>query len=121
MADRRYVILHHKTPGGEHWDLMLERDDALATWQLDRVPAGRGALPLPATRIFDHRKMYLDYEGPISGDRGSVTRLDHGQVDIQQASTDRWVFDLTGQVFAGRFCLVRIADMPADRWEFAAC
>ncbi|HKI33113.1 MAG TPA: hypothetical protein VKA46_14775, partial [Gemmataceae bacterium] len=27
---------------------------------------------------FDHRRTYLDYEGPVSGGRGTVTRWDAG-------------------------------------------
>ncbi len=47
----RFAILHHKTAGGEHWDLMLERGGVLLTWQLEREPVWElgGRVPLAAT------------------------------------------------------------------------
>ncbi|WP_146439947.1 hypothetical protein [Crateriforma conspicua] len=35
-------------------------------------------LTITATRLPDHRTKYLEYEGPISGNRGSVRRVDSG-------------------------------------------
>ncbi len=72
----RFVLLEHDHPV-LHWDLMLECKGVLRTWRLDRVPtvtATISAEPLP-----DHRLAYLDYEGPVSGDRGTVKRVDAGQ------------------------------------------
>ncbi|HUU85047.1 MAG TPA: DNA polymerase ligase N-terminal domain-containing protein [Phycisphaerae bacterium] len=119
MAVRRYAILHHKLPGGEHWDLLLEQDDTLASWQLSAEPHGPDALPLAAVRIFDHRKRYLDYEGPISGERGSVTQFDGGELRLLETGGQRWLFELAGRVFRGRFCLTRAPDTGADLWTFA--
>jgi hypothetical protein len=73
----RFVILTHDHPV-LHWDLLLELDDEspLATWRILDDP-GQGtqwrAESLPA-----HRRVYLDYEGPVGGDRGTVTRWDTG-------------------------------------------
>lgn len=65
---------------------MLERDGVLLTWNLPKLPAAWGGdgvgEPIEATRIADHRLAYLDDEGPISGDRGSVTRLDRGEYEL---------------------------------------
>lgn len=77
MPDR-FVILHHRQEGSEHWDLMLERGEVLWTWRLDRDPLDPRNYPIPAERIGDHRKAYLTYEGPISGGRGTVRRVDQG-------------------------------------------
>lgn len=76
----RFVVLEHDSPRGRHWDLMLENGQVLATWALAEPPdAGHAiaAQPLP-----DHRPAYLDYEGPISGNRGHVTRWDRGEYEI---------------------------------------
>lgn len=69
-----------------HWDLMLERGDRLFTMRLAELPAPSSALlgrfvdiGLRADRIVDHRVYYLDYEGEISGNRGSVTRWAAGR------------------------------------------
>lgn len=34
----------------------------------------------------EHRRLYLDYEGPISGDRGSVRRVDAGTYERRSAA-----------------------------------
>jgi hypothetical protein len=72
----RYVILAHDYPM-RHWDLMLEAGDVLRTWRLLAPPEpGRS---VAAEASFDHRVAYLDYEGPVSGGRGTVVRWDWGE------------------------------------------
>ncbi|MCZ2343654.1 MAG: hypothetical protein LC104_17950 [Bacteroidales bacterium] len=74
----RFVILEHDWPE-RHWDLLLEVDTILKAWRLREEPqCGRR---IPAEPNHDHRRLYLDYEGPISGDRGSVTRWDTGEYE----------------------------------------
>jgi hypothetical protein len=77
----RYVVLHHTGVAEPHFDFMLATDDAgpLMTWRLPRWPmeVGDVALPLPA-----HRRAYLDYEGPVSGNRGEVRRVAAGQAEL---------------------------------------
>ncbi|MBI4718130.1 MAG: hypothetical protein HY763_10025 [Planctomycetes bacterium] len=112
----RFTILHHRTPDGEHWDLMLEQGDVLLTWQLPRRPASGADLPLPARRIADHRKRYLDYEGPINGNRGDVTRIEAGTVTFLESTSARFELELHSPRFAGRFALRR----AGDDWEFVS-
>ena len=77
----RYVLLEHRRAGDDvHWDFMLEAGPALATWAL-AAPAAPGTV-VDARRLPDHRVAYLDYEGPISGDRGSVRRVDRGMYEV---------------------------------------
>ena len=75
----RFVVLHHEidepSERSEHWDLMIEipgldREHRLATWALDRIPA-RG-VKASANKLENHRAHYLDYSGPLSGNRGLV-------------------------------------------------
>lgn len=106
----RFVILHHRTEGGEHWDLMLERGESLLTWQLQREPLGPESLPIPARRIGEHRKAYLTYEGPVSGNRGHVRRVDHGTMELLEAAGDRYAFELRGERLSGRFRLTATWD-----------
>lgn len=106
----RYVILHHEIGGGEHWDLMLERGDVLLTWQLLREPVSPADLPIPAHRIQDHRKAYLEYEGPLTGDRGIVKRVDHGAVTFVVFTESRIEMDLCGERLSGRFRLSGVGD-----------
>jgi hypothetical protein len=71
----RFVVLEHSW-NGLHWDLMLEDGRTLRTWAVDaRIEPG---CEITARPLADHRLHYLDYEGPISGDRGEVRRWDEG-------------------------------------------
>lgn len=76
---RRFVVQEHRVRAGDvHYDLMLEDGEVLVTFQLDAPPGPHG--PARGRRSFDHRPVYLDYEGPISGDRGEVRIWDRGRM-----------------------------------------
>ncbi len=111
----RFAILHHRAPQGEHWDLMLERGGVLLTWQLSRDPGDGACLPIPARRLQDHRTHYLDYEGPISGDRGVVTRVDRGRVKFTKVTAFECAFELTGGRLGGAFTVV--LETKETEWE----
>ena len=68
----RYVILRHENRNpaepSVHWDLMLEAGTSLRTWALAALPVAGESIA--AEQLPDHRLHYLDYEGPISGNRG---------------------------------------------------
>ena len=71
----RFVLLEHQW-NGVHYDFMLEMGDVLKTWAIDAP-----VLPdiaLPARALPDHRPIYLEYEGVVSGNRGTVRRIDAG-------------------------------------------
>ena len=77
----KFVILRHEFSASnersDHWDLMLEDDNALLTWSLESLPNAQSAVV--GTILPEHRKVYLSYEGPISEDRGTVSRWDSGE------------------------------------------
>lgn len=106
-TDRRFVILEHDHPS-VHWDFMLEADGVLRTW---RLPAPPGAVPqageMPAEEIADHRLAYLDYEGPVSGERGSVKRVDRGNYHVVAAAENMVHVTLWGTVVVGEVVLKR--------------
>jgi hypothetical protein len=103
----RYVVLFHEMPAGSdrpsHWDLMLEWEGKLRTWALPCEPAS--ALDCDAEQLADHRLFYLDYEGPIAGDRGFVTRWDEGQYQLETATADERIVLLTGRRLNARLTL----------------
>ena len=80
----RFVILEHTGSAdykpGVHWDLMLEAEDGLRTWELEAPP--REGSSVRAAELGVHRLDYLDYEGPVSGNRGSVRRWDSGPFEV---------------------------------------
>lgn len=114
----RYVILRHDLPTQAdrptHWDLMLEGQAGLATWALAAPPAP--GLTVAATRLADHRALYLDFEGLVSGDRGRVTRWDAGTYHLMSESASRWEVMLSGEVLQGQLLLEADPDAPT-RWS----
>lgn len=114
----RFVILEHRW-NGVHWDLMLERDGVLRTWAVaEAIVAGRN---LPARALADHRLHYLDYEGAISGGRGSVRRVDSGTYQSSLWTSETVRFRLEGTQVAGAAVLFRIESGLADEpfsWFF---
>ncbi len=66
---------------------MLETGNQLQTWRLLQEPAP--GLSVPAEPLADHRIAYLDYEGPISNNRGTVQRWDSGTYEVL-SDTDEW-------------------------------
>ena len=93
----RFVILEHDWPE-RHWDLMLEAETSLRTWRLG-APLVPGA-DVAAESIGDHRLLYLDYEGPVSGNRGCVKRWDWGEFDWRTRA-DPVVVVLSGNICKG--------------------
>jgi len=110
----RYVILEHDHPE-LHWDLMLEKGEILRTWRLAAPPQAGGAVR--AEPSFDHRRLYLDYEGPVSGDRGSVKAWDRGTYQAVDEAPARVVVRLNGARLHGTATLQR-ADAGTWEWEF---
>ena len=76
----RFVILTHDHPM-LHWDLLLEDVSAghLLTWRLLQEPDS--VTTIPAEPLSPHRLAYLDYEGPVSGNRGTVAQWDAGRYE----------------------------------------
>jgi hypothetical protein len=100
----RFVILTHDHPF-LHWDLMLEKEAALRTWRLLNTPGGPGGIeaePLP-----EHRLAYLDYEGPVSGNRGTVVAFDRGEYAIIDETGDSITVSLRGEKLQGQASISR--------------
>jgi hypothetical protein len=103
------VILEHTGSAefkpGVHWDLMLEVDGGLRTWELEAPPSEGFAIR--ATAIALHRLDYLDYEGPVSANRGSVRRWDSGTYEVLRETADLLVLAIRGERASGRLSLQR--------------
>ena len=79
---------------------MLEMGDVLKTWSLPQPPLK--GVEMDAEALPDHRLAYLDYEGPISGDRGSVTRWDRGTYEVECQSESELIVRLSGEKLMGK-------------------
>jgi hypothetical protein len=100
----RFVVLEHDWPT-THWDLLLEAGPVLRSWRLLAEP-GRGRC-VRAEPNAEHRLVYLDYEGAISGGRGHVKRWDVGTFESISDDTDRLVVQLRGVRLVGRCTIAR--------------
>jgi hypothetical protein len=125
----RFVLLYHDCPPTyerpSHWDFMLESGNVLRTWALERLPrdwhvaftrtsAAHPNCPLlapdntvAAVQLGDHRRDYLELEGPLSGDRGTVMRVAAGTYQGEHESPDVWHVVLTGDALAARVQVTR--------------
>lgn len=107
----RFVILEHDHPH-LHWDLMLEAGEVLRSWRLESAP--RPGQPIRAEAIGDHRRAYLDYEGPVSGNRGQVKRWDAGSFTWRRDDASCVEIVLDGARCRGRAELVH----DSEGWRF---
>jgi len=82
MPPLRYAILHHADVDEPHFDLLFETSPGsqLATWRSAVWPI---EAPTEVTRLRDHRRLYLEYEGQISDHRGAVQRVTDGQCEVE--------------------------------------
>ncbi len=94
----RYVILSHDHPT-QHFYFMLEKEGVLETWRLNLLP---GNAPFLAEKIHDHRLEYLEYEGPVSNDRGVVKRMDSGKYEIIADTESFMIIQLLGGKYQGQ-------------------
>ena len=105
----RFVVLEHDWPT-RHWDFLLEAGDVLRAWRLLAEPGAGTVLAEPNA---DHRLLYLDFEGPLSGGRGRVWRWDAGTFDWVADEPDRVVVHLRGAKLAGDFAIDKNQFRPA--------
>ncbi len=109
----RFVLLEHDYPA-LHWDFLLEQTDAAATWRLYEFPwPGRS---VRSERIADHRLLYLVYEGPVSGNRGSVRRIASGYYRGELSGGEGGSVILLNSRFASR-AVLSDRDGQAARWR----
>lgn len=101
----RFVLLAHDHPV-PHLDLMIERPKSLQSWRLQHIPRADCQL---AETIGDHRLAYLDYEGPVSGNRGRVSRWDAGTFEWLTDEPDELRLLLNGARLSGTLQLTACA------------
>lgn len=110
----RFTLSTHDHPH-PHWDLFLEQShtETLRTWRLSRAPDG--GQPQIAHLLPDHRPIYLDYEGPVSGNRGTVQRWDTGTYEPLKNHPDQVELKLQGARLNGRILLTKLSD---SEWQY---
>jgi DNA polymerase Ligase (LigD) len=109
----RYVILEHDHPV-LHWDFMLEFGPLLRTWRLASQPTAGQVIA--AAALGEHRLAYLDYEGPVSGNRGTVRQWDRGEFEPVEETDERVVVRLQGRRLNGTATLEHAGAVWWWRW-----
>jgi hypothetical protein len=108
----QFVILHHTGIDQPHFDVMVETSPAskLTTWRSPCWPIDR---PTVLTQLGEHRRDYLDYEGPISNDRGQVKRVARGQCNVIRADDNSiWTIQFADPTMPP----INIRHVERDRW-----
>jgi hypothetical protein len=97
---RPFVVLLHQLPSGgpreSHWDWMFDVGETLETWATpigEEFFAHRQA-QWPCERLADHRRDYLEYTGPVSRHRGTVSQVFRGQYELLAESSAARVLDV---------------------------
>ena len=99
MEELRYVVLHHTGVAEPHYDLMFETAPGgkLETFRSHVWP------PVDDTEVVplgEHRREYLEYEGPVSGGRGRVKRVAAGTYRAISRAGNRREVELDGTIVA---------------------
>lgn len=85
----RYAILYHTGQSGvaDHFDVLFETapGSVLRAFRSNCWPIDR---PTELRKLPDHRRIYLEYEGPVSGGRGSVHRVAGGECEVRVLDED---------------------------------
>jgi hypothetical protein len=112
------TLLLHRTTEETHHDWLVgtpdhHRDAGSRLWAARVRPAsgdwrGLGCFDLDV--IAPHRRTYLDYQGPVAGNRGYVTRADRGTATIRLWSRDRIVWDVRMRGFIGTIGARRLTE-----------
>ena len=110
----RFVILRHDDPF-LHWDLLLEGDTSAECWRLLREPCV--GEPIAAEPLPPHRLLYLDYEGRLTGNRGTVQRvLSGGYIPVESSAEDLHIRFTHNAEFAS--ATLRILNDDRQFWTF---
>lgn len=104
------AVLWHGGIEEPHFDFLVETAPGsdLATWRLPRWPVVE---PVRVTRLKDHRRIYLNYQGELTGDRGRVERIDGGVCTLKIGQ------DSALQIAAeGGAWTITLRQLAGDQW-----
>ena len=91
-----FAVLHHIAIPEPHFDLLVQLPGAalLLTWRIFTPPTDWPTHPPTATRMQDHRPLYMTYEGPISNGRGRVARVAAGTARLLAHNPNNMTLEL---------------------------
>jgi hypothetical protein len=109
----QYAVLFHSEIDEPHFDLLVETaaGSDLATW---RLPVWPVEFETDVTRLKDHRRFYLAYEGEIASHRGRVERVAGGECDVEAGVDSALTIHLRTGGAVGKLELRKIV---GDNWR----
>jgi hypothetical protein len=109
----RYAILHHTGVPEPHYDLLFETypGSNLSTWRSPVWPIEHST---SVTRLKDHRRVYLDYTGEVSGGRGHVDRVAGGECEVEVGEDGNWFVRLLSGTPT---TVLRLCCGPGQEWN----
>ena len=111
-----------------HWDLLLELpsdaklranlEHGLLTFEITAPPSSWGT-PILVRRLPNHRLIYLDFEGEISGDRGEVARIVHGSIrwEIIEPGSLKMLLEPQSSFSQELKGIMTLNPITRDQWE----
>ncbi len=125
----RFVVLFHEMPHendrASHFDWMFEMNGSLRTWAVESnkdiksfvsKPSPSEQFRWPAVKLVNHRIDYLNYEGPISNNRGRVSRCLMGEFDLLHDAEDSFQANLRFLQPTNVFPLAIRFDREENHW-----
>lgn len=127
----RFAVLQHTLPStsirASHWDLLLQfagyrsKDEkCLDCFELSLPPEQWSSLVI--SRLPSHRALYLEYAGPISGDRGTVEQVMAGELEWHSRGEGFAEFELIADPYRrpnhwpANGQRIRLTREEKDRW-----
>jgi len=106
----RFVIQEHFARS-HHFDLRLERDDALVSWAVPKGMPTDSKQNRLAMRVDDHDLSHLDLvdDTPVGGVPGAVKKSiwDRGTYEAEEFGDDMVIVAFNGERLDGRYAIFR--------------
>lgn len=112
----QYVVLRHEAIDQPHYDLMFETlpGSDLATWRSAFWPL---AGPVPLTRLRDHRRAFLTFQGELAGHGGRVHQIARGVCKVEIGEDAVWTIRLLDDPLR---TVLQFRQIERERWEGSA-
>ena len=119
LDQQQRFVLHEHFASHHHFDFRLERDGVLKSWAVPKgLPEKSGERRL-AIAVEDHPLDYIGFQGTIPEGQygaGKVTIKDTGTYDLLFWSNERIELLVYGQVFSGKYVLIRFKKAGEKEW-----
>ena len=102
----KYIIHYHLT-AINHYDLMLEKNNTLLTWQIPQnlFLNFLAEKKIKIKQIKNHRLKYLTHQGFIRTGQGFLEKYDEGKYQIKSWTDQKKIITITGKKIKGQITI----------------